>query len=98
MHGLRADDVKLILGVFQKYPDVSHVIIFGSRAMGNYKPGSDVDIAIKGNVSEETLAHISVELNERLPLPYKFDVLAYNLIDNQDLKKHIDQFGKELSH
>ena len=96
MYGLTPNDLKMILSVFKKYPDIKQVFIFGSRAMGNFKPGSDIDIAVKGDVSEEVISLISIELNERLPMPYKFDVLAYNLIENEDLKKHIDQYGKCL--
>ena len=96
MYGLTPNDLKMILSVFKKYPDIKQVFIFGSRAMGNFKPGSDIDIAVKGGVSEEVISLISIELNERLPMPYKFDVLAYNLIENEDLKKHIDQYGKCL--
>lgn len=96
MYGLTPNDLKMILSVFKKYPDIKQVFIFGSRAMGNFKPGSDIDIAVKGNVSEEIISLISIELNERLPLPYKFDVLVYSLIENEELKKHIDEYGKCL--
>lgn len=96
MFGLTLKDLEIIAGVFKNYPSVERVLIFGSRARGNFKQGSDVDIALKGNVSFEIVSLISIELNERSPLPYKFDVLAYDLIENEDLKKHIDHYGKIL--
>jgi len=94
MYGLIEQDIKAILEVLKKHPGIKQVVIFGSRAMGNYKIGSDVDLAIKGKLSIETIATISLELNERTPLPYKFDVLSYESLDNEDLKNHIDQHGK----
>lgn len=96
MFGLKPDDITLIVEVLRRHLDVQEAIVFGSRAMGNYKPGSDVDIALKGNLSPETPCEISVELNERLPLPYKFDVVAYAAISHEPLAEHIDSYGKVL--
>lgn len=96
MFGLKASDIDQIIEVLRRYPDVEEVILYGSRAMGNYKPGSDVDLALKGNLRPETPRNITAELNERLPLPYKFDVVAYSAISHQPLIEHIDQYGKIL--
>jgi len=96
MFGLNPSDIDLITHVFRRYPDIKEAIIFGSRAMGNYKPGSDVDIALKGDLTPETSTHIHIELNERLPLPYKFDIVAYSDLSHQPLLEHIDQYGKIL--
>ncbi len=93
MFGLRNSDLRMIKEVFQNHPGVSEAFIFGSRAMGNYKEGSDVDIALKGDMSPQTLIAISAELNEVIPLPYKFDVIAYSQILSQELLHHIDQHG-----
>lgn len=93
MFGLRPTDIAVIIHQLKSHPEVKEAMIFGSRAMGNYKPGSDIDIAIKGDVDEETAWTISAELNQRSPLPYKFDVVAYTKNTNPDLIKHIDQFG-----
>ncbi len=69
---------------------------FGWTAMGNDKPGSGIDLAIMGNITDELVAAIAIELNQHLSWPYKFDVVGYELIENQDLKRHIDQFGERL--
>ncbi len=94
MFGLVPQDIELIVAVLKRYPDVDEALIFGSRAMGNYKPGSDIDIALKGSLLSETAIDIAVELNERIPLPYKFDVLDYSTISHAPLAQHIDQQGK----
>ncbi len=71
--------------------------MFGSRAMGNYRKGSDIDIAIKGDrVSSRTITNLSARLNERLPLPYQYDIVDYSHIESQALKHHIDEHGVEI--
>jgi predicted nucleotidyltransferase len=67
--------------------------MFGSRAKGNYKNGSDVDIALKGKLSFETITHINYLLNEETTMPYKFDVLNYHTIQDKDLIEHINRAG-----
>lgn len=95
MFGLLERDLKYILEAVNKYSEIEEVIIFGSRAMGNYKKGSDVDIALKGEyVNRKIVCRLSDDLNEEYPLPYFFDVVNYNNISNEELKKHIDNVGK----
>ncbi len=93
MFGLKSSDIEAIINLLKSHPEVEEALIFGSRAMNNYKPGSDIDIAIKGKIDESIAWTIASELNERLPLPYKFDVVAYCKNTNQDIIKHIDQYG-----
>jgi len=95
MYGLLDRDFKYILEAIGKYLEIEEVIIFGSRAMGNYKKGSDVDIALKGKKADRKIVcRLSDDLNEEYPLPYFFDVVSYNDITNEELKKHIDSMGK----
>jgi predicted nucleotidyltransferase len=96
MFGLKDSDIAFILSVLQKHPDVEEALIFGSRAMGNYKPGSDIDIALKGKLHPETVIAITIELNQRLPLPYKFDVLDYGDLTPGPFSEHIDRYGQTL--
>ncbi len=96
MFGLTASDLALITATLQKHLDVEEAIIYGSRAMGNYKPGSDVDIALKGMLAPETLGEVYAELNERLPLPYQFDVVAYAALSLPSLIEHIDRYGQRF--
>ncbi|MDO8728028.1 MAG: nucleotidyltransferase domain-containing protein [Candidatus Methanoperedens sp.] len=85
-------DIKIIIAILKKYPGIEQALIFGSRAKGNYRPGSDVDIVLKGNVNEIT-TEIGFSLNEDSLLPYKFDVLDYNSISNKNLIDHINRVG-----
>lgn len=92
--GLSEKAVYLIKDTFKLFPGITEAIMFGSRAMGNYKKGSDVDIALKGKIDFTLLAKINALLNEELPLPYFFDLVAYDDIDNEELKQHIDEHGR----
>jgi len=93
-HGLRENDLKIIINTLVAFPEVEKAVFFGSRAKGNYRTGSDVDICISGyKVSQQTCTRIRYLLNEELLLPYFFDVLHYEKISNQNLKDHIDKVG-----
>ncbi len=95
MFGLRDSDISDIIQVLEKFPEVESARIFGSRAKGNYRNGSDVDLAVFGNnISFERIIHISSVLNEETVMPYYFDVLDYYSIENADLVRHIDRIGK----
>ena len=87
--------MKLITQTIASFPEVNKALFFGSRSLGNAKKGSDVDIALYGKkVTIDIQNKIRSILNEELPIPYHFDVLAYNHIENKDLKKHIKKYGK----
>ena len=97
MYGLLDRDIKYILEAIGKFEEIEKVILFGSRAMGNYKKGSDIDIAVsRKEVTMNTILKLSDYLNEVYPLPYYFDIVHYENISNENLKKHIDTHGKEI--
>ena len=91
--GLSKKTIEIIKKLLSNYTQIKEVKIFGSRAKGNYKPSSDIDLALFGSIDDKLLRHIVSELDE-LPTPYQFDVLNYNDIDNENLKNNIDKFGK----
>lgn len=93
--GLTDKSYQIILKSLKEIPEIEKVLIFGSRAMGNFKPGSDVDLALKGaKLTDRILSQVSQKLSEELPVPYLFDIVIYETIENLDLKKHIDEQGK----
>lgn len=95
--GFLESDIILILEAIKKFPEIKKASIYGSRAIGKNKKGSDVDIAIFGKkILHQTSIKLSVILNQELPLPYFFDITNYNSITNKELKKHIDTFGKTI--
>jgi type I restriction enzyme S subunit len=92
--GLKHDDLQTIISILEQQPCIEEALIFGSRSKGNFKPGSDVDIALKGRQLDfKIVSCISFLLNEETSMPYKFDVLNYHDIKNKDLVEHIDRVG-----
>ena len=93
-YGLKDRDFKYIIESIRTLSEITEVILFGSRAKGNFKTGSDVDIAIKGeNITHSTITRFSYLLNEEKPLPYYFDIVHYEKINEPELKEHIDRVG-----
>jgi predicted nucleotidyltransferase len=96
-YGLIDRDFIHINAAIQEFPEIEEVILFGSRAKGNYKKGSDVDLAIKGDrLTYEITLRFADCLNEEKPLPYFFDVVHYEAIAEPMLKVHIDRVGVDL--
>jgi predicted nucleotidyltransferase len=94
--GLREEVIEKIQCVFTTFPTIEEVIIYGSRAMGTFKPGSDIDLTLKGKeLNLSTLNSVEIRLDE-LILPYIFDISLYNHIENQDLLDHIQRVGITL--
>lgn len=95
--GISQKSYAVILNVLMQYKAIERVIIYGSRAKGNFKEGSDIDLAIVGeDLSPAVAMDIAAILNERKPLPYKIDVIHYESITNKSLKEHIDRVGREF--
>lgn len=94
--GLSKKQLQLILNVIDNFDEIEKVIIFGSRAKGTNKPGSDIDLAVIGyNLTSLLINRLHSTIDE-LPLPFMFDIVNYNKIKNEALKKKIDAEGKLL--
>jgi predicted nucleotidyltransferase len=95
--GLLESDMISITEELSKHESVEKAILFGSRAKGSFRPGSDVDLALKGkNLDFNTISQISYFLNEETIMPYKFDVVNYHSIQEPELIHYIDRVGIEV--
>ncbi|MGB7248186.1 MAG: nucleotidyltransferase domain-containing protein [Phormidesmis sp.] len=93
-YGLKARDIEHIISAIAQIDEIAEVVLFGSRAKGNYQTGSDIDLAIKGEgVTYRSVIQLSEKLNEETPLPYFFDIVDYEQLDNICLRSHIDRIG-----
>jgi predicted nucleotidyltransferase len=93
-YGLSDAQRQEIIQFIAAYPEVEAAILFGSRALGTYKPASDVDIALKGQgVTASLAARLKFDIEEDTYLPYFFDFVAYPTITRKALKAHIDGKG-----
>jgi len=90
--GLSQKNIEKIFKILKKYPNILEVKIFGSRALGNYKKNSDIDLVLFGDFSTNEFNQISLDLKE-VNTPYLIDVLNYQEITHTNLKKHIREKG-----
>jgi type I restriction enzyme S subunit len=94
LYGLKQAHIDAICRCFAAIPTIREVVIYGSRAKGTYKPGSDIDLTmIDDEISSSDLVHLENALDD-LMLPYKFDLSLKRKIKNPDLIEHINRAGK----
>ena len=92
-YGLLKSDIEHLISILKTNNKVSEIILFGSRAKGNFSNGSDIDLAIKGNnlnLNDITTALLEID---NLYLPNKVDLIIYNHIKETALINHIDRVG-----
>lgn len=97
--GLSPDVLRKLRAVFAQFPEIDSVLVYGSRAKGTYRPGSDIDLAIKlvpGLKAPATLLSAIRDKLESLNLIYLIDLSLYDEIENADLVDHIDRVGVSL--
>lgn len=96
MYGLSKNVVSKIVNVLAAYAEmIEKVVLFGSRARGDYKLTSDIDLAIKLRGNKNQLSNIIDDLSEE-NIIYTFDVIDYDNISNEKLKGYIDIEGKTI--
>jgi predicted nucleotidyltransferase len=92
-YGLNDATIKSMQHVFRNHAKIQQVILYGSRALGTYKHGSDVDLTLVApECHTKDLLHIETELDDLL-MPYQLDLSLYHQIDNPDLLNHIARVG-----
>ncbi len=95
--GLSAKGLSIIKTTIGSFEAAESATLLDSRAKGNFKTGSDIDIAIKlkqattNTSTPNPISLIHDKLEEKTPLPYFFDVINYHTIKNQALLEHIDR-------
>ena len=89
--GLSEQTIAKIRSVFVQYNEIDEVLIYGSRAKGNYSRFSDIDITLKGhNLSKDLLTKIIFAIDDLL-LPYEFNISTFDAISNPDVIDHINR-------
>lgn len=92
-YGLTDTAWEKLQNLFALHDKIRQVILYGSRAKGNYKPFSDVDIVLFGdNLSQQDLNRIVLEVDDLL-LPYQFDISIFQNLTNPELIDHIRRRG-----
>ncbi|MCI5830778.1 MAG: nucleotidyltransferase domain-containing protein [Treponema sp.] len=93
--GLSEKHLQIINGIYSKYPEIQKVLVYGSRALGTYRPGSDIDMTIIGDVSSQALFKIINDFDDSM-LPYLVDISIFSKLKNPGLIEHINTFGKVI--
>ncbi len=88
--GLPPQTLAQIQAVLQAFPQIRWLKLYGSRAMGNYRPGSDIDLAFSSPV--DYTAQLAGAFEE-LPIPYLVDVTHWESLAHDGLRQHIEQVG-----
>lgn len=94
MYGLSEQNLQELRSILSSIPHIEEAILYGSRARGDYKKGSDVDLSIKG--SKLTFHDLSL-LDDKLYysyIPYFFDTNSYDQLTNPNLIANINRDGK----
>lgn len=92
--GLSEETCAAIRAILDRHPAIAQAIIYGSRAKGNYRPGSDIDLTLVGDgLDFSVISAIESELEES-DIPYTVDVSARDHIENPALREHIERVGK----
>ena len=96
-YGLSDRTLNTLDSIFRRYSGIKQAILYGSRAKGNFRIGSDIDLSLKTDdkFTHTELLHISGDFDDS-DLPYFVDVSIYDKLSNPDLKAHIDRVGKVL--
>jgi len=93
-YGLNKETIAKLKSVFTDYGKIEKVILYGSRALDNYRNGSDIDFVLLGQgLSLSDQLSIETRLDE-LMLPHKIDLSILKQIENEELKAHIARVGK----
>lgn len=95
--GLSDKSMEIIRGIYSQFPQIESVILYGSRAKGNFKPGSDIDMTIVADPTFDfsALAKVNAMFHES-SLPYLYDISDFSKLTNPDLIEHIKRCGKVI--
>ncbi len=92
--GLPETTTGTIRRILAEVPTVERAVIYGSRAKGNYRPGSDIDLTLFGpDLDLDILGQIAARLDES-PIPYQVDLSIFDRLDHAELRAHIERVGK----
>ena len=92
-YGLKPEETGKIRTVFSRYTQIEKAVLYGSRAKGNYRHDSDIDLVLTGKeLNLSILMKIENDIDDLL-LPYKVDLSLFHEIENQDLTDHIKRVG-----
>lgn len=95
-HGLSDKTIARITAVLARYPEVERAVLFGSRAKGAHRRGSDIDLALSGDDLDWRVIGRIYDALDDLLLPYRFSLIEHDRETDPDIAAHIDRVGIPL--
>lgn len=92
--GLKDEDISVLNSIFQKHTAIEEVVIYGSRAKGNYTERSDLDLIIKNSkIDRFVISDILLDIYES-DFPFMVDLQDFGVLKSRKLIEHIERAGK----
>lgn len=95
-HGLSARQLATVRRILEPWADrITAVDVFGSRATGAYRPNSDLDLLLHGDLDDRAVDRLWTLFHES-NLPFAVDVTSYDLTTHEPLREHMDRVRQPL--
>lgn len=94
--GLNDKTIGLIRSVLSVFPEIDQAILYGSRAKGSFKNGSDIDLTLIGNNLNQSILFQLIDKIDDLMLPYSFDISIFEQVSNPEFRAHVNRVGKSI--
>ena len=91
--GITENAQDILMDIFKRYPEVSEVLVYGSRAKENYGERSDLDLVVVDPIDRFVLGKLIMDINES-DFPYTVDIQIFGSIQNKNLINHISRVGR----
>lgn len=95
-HGISEQTLTRISQVLSRFPEVDQAILFGSRAKATHKPGSDIDLALTGELLDWRVVGQIYEALDDLLLPYRFSLIVLDWNTDPEVAAHIARVGVSI--
>lgn len=92
--GLSDRTVDQLCAVLGQFPQIERAVLYGSRAKGNFKPGSDIDLSLFGDALTPALCATVADVIDELLLPYTVDLSVFSQLNHPELEAHIERVGQ----
>jgi uncharacterized protein len=94
--GLPQEATERILTLLAERPAIQRVVLYGSRALGRQRSGSDIDLCLEApDMGLAELLVLGAQLDDLL-LPWQIDLQLRHLIRHPELLGQIDRAGITL--
>ncbi len=95
-YGLSDCTIEKLQKVFENFEEIDKAVLYGSRAKGTARPGSDIDLTLFGKHLDRQCCSVIADALDNLLLPYMIDLSVFHLLNHPELEAHIHRVGQVL--